>query len=121
MLRVSEIYPSVQGEGPHVGMQTTFVRFAGCNMRCPGWPCDTPYAIFPRLFKDDSTFMEVGDIMNKVVELVPRHICITGGEPTIQNKSELSELGEILLVEGFTIDLFTNGTRTFPSWTRYPD
>ena len=36
-MKVNEIYTSIQGEGPNTGIPTTFVRFGGCNLRCPGW------------------------------------------------------------------------------------
>lgn len=36
-MRVSEIFYSVQGEGLRVGYPSLFVRFFGCNFRCPGF------------------------------------------------------------------------------------
>ena len=36
-MRVSEIFYSVQGEGRRVGEPSLFVRFFGCNFRCPGF------------------------------------------------------------------------------------
>ena len=41
-LKISEIFPSIQGEGLRQGEPTIFVRFAGCNLRCTF--CDTKYA-----------------------------------------------------------------------------
>lgn len=38
---VSEVFATVQGEGPHVGMPSVFVRFRRCNLACV-W-CDTKY------------------------------------------------------------------------------
>lgn len=37
MIRVSEIFYSLEGEGPHAGTPTLFVRFFGCNLKCPGF------------------------------------------------------------------------------------
>lgn len=36
---VLEIFSSIQGEGVHQGVKATFIRLAGCNLRCT-W-CDT--------------------------------------------------------------------------------
>jgi 7-carboxy-7-deazaguanine synthase len=41
--RVSEIFESIQGEGIQAGKLATFVRLAGCNLRCAF--CDTPEAL----------------------------------------------------------------------------
>ena len=40
-----EIFSSVQGEGPYVGVSTLFIRFGGCDLRC-GW-CDSPHTWKP--------------------------------------------------------------------------
>jgi 7-carboxy-7-deazaguanine synthase len=41
-MRIAEIFRSLQGEGRLTGVDSTFVRASGCNLRC-GY-CDTPYA-----------------------------------------------------------------------------
>ena len=41
MYRVNEIFYTLQGEGAHSGIPAVFVRFSGCNLRCP-W-CDTDF------------------------------------------------------------------------------
>src|SRR5256886_15781746 len=41
MLRVTEIFHSIQGESTHAGRPCVFVRLAGCNLRCR-W-CDSEY------------------------------------------------------------------------------
>jgi 7-carboxy-7-deazaguanine synthase len=119
--KVNEIYSTVQGEGPRVGTPTTFVRFSGCNMRCPGWPCDTPYAIFPEIWKNDPS-MDVGEIMSRVAEMPGQNICITGGEPTMQPEELLEQLVEVLLADEYTIDMFSNGSlKPFPEWAADSD
>ncbi|MGE4653124.1 MAG: 7-carboxy-7-deazaguanine synthase QueE, partial [Myxococcota bacterium] len=40
-----EVFSSIQGEGPHVGASTVFVRFGGCDLRC-AW-CDSPHTWLP--------------------------------------------------------------------------
>ncbi len=123
-MKVVEIYESLQGEGPHVGQATTFVRFGGCNLRCPGWGegllpdgtivqgCDTIFAVYPEwrhTWESRSVVDIVGPINTK-------NVTLTGGEPFIQRTSELEDLFSLLKEEGHTIDIFTNGSRPFPDW-----
>jgi len=35
MLKINEIFHSLQGEGPFSGYPALFIRFAGCNLKCP--------------------------------------------------------------------------------------
>ena len=114
-MRLSEIYTSVQGEGPNVGRPTQFVRFAGCNMRCALWPCDSPYAIYPDKYRHEWETIEPYHVIERVFDGV-KHICLTGGEPYIQNLKQLSILVEDLLNRGFTFDIFTNGSFSLPKW-----
>lgn len=119
-LRLNEHYTSVQGEGPHVGELTQFVRFGGCNMRCPGWPCDTPHAIFPEFWKKDPLIdpMEVFDrICIQRGDTGARRVCLTGGEPTLQDRDALRALILYLTEQDFEIDMFSNGSlHVFPEW-----
>jgi 7-carboxy-7-deazaguanine synthase len=118
-LRVSEVYLSVQGEGPRVGATTVFIRFAGCNLRCPGWPCDTPHAIFPELIKLDAEALEPEEVLQRVRDLVPSgaNICFTGGEPFLQHNETLHTLSDLLTSYGYTTqEVFTNGTFKYPDW-----
>jgi 7-carboxy-7-deazaguanine synthase len=112
VLRLSEVYSSVQGEGPKTGLPTTFVRFAGCNLRCPGWPCDTQHAIDPQFYKD---WEKVG--VSALVERVPTYpnnVCITGGEPFLQDRVDLEAFIAELLDRRQTVEVFSNGTRAIP-------
>lgn len=125
-MKVSEIFLTVQGEGPNVGKLTTFLRFGGCNLRCPGWgtatlpngevvgACDTPYAVFP-IYRHEWIETAIDDLMRQVRST---HVCITGGEPLIQNAEQMSHLASHLLATSHTIDLFTNGTKLLPEWTQ---
>jgi len=119
-MRLSEVYTSVQGEGPNTGEPTTFVRFGGCNLRCPGWGtgtlpdgtvvkgCDTVFAVYPEWRGSWETVTPEG-LLDRIPEQ-PRRVCITGGEPLTQRTSDLNTFAEDLLVRGHHIDLFTNGT-----------
>jgi len=106
-MRVSEIFYSIQGEGPFIGRPAVFIRLQGCNLRCTknsvGWDCDTQYAW------DFSGGMEIS--VDRVVDIVKQyhcsHIVITGGEPMLQQR-EVIEL--IKRLDGYTIEIETNGT-----------
>ena len=101
---VNEIFLSLQGEGFWTGTPMVFLRFSGCNLRCPF--CDTDFTSF--------TSMTGEEILLKIKETAPegcRRICITGGEPSLQLDSPLVDL---LHGEGFILHLETNGTRPLP-------
>lgn len=117
-LRVSEVYLSIQGEGPRVGQPTIFVRFAGCNLRCPGWPCDTPHAIFPELYRNEWKSVDVTELLEAIqskAEGRRLNICFTGGEPFLQNHEAFKDLVERLF-EDYTLEVFSNGTIEYPDW-----
>jgi 7-carboxy-7-deazaguanine synthase len=114
-LRVSEIYTSVQGEGMLAGLPTTFVRFAGCNMRCPGWPCDTEHAIYPAIYRHESVWYSPQALVEET-PIWPHNICLTGGEPFLQHGGGLKEYVELLLVDGKTVECFSNGSFLYPKW-----
>jgi 7-carboxy-7-deazaguanine synthase len=117
-LRLLEHYTSTQGEGPNVGKLTQFVRFAGCNLKCPGWPCDTPFSIEPALYRSEMQLITAPALAAKAsVErgvTGAENICLTGGEPTLQPQGELYIFLSHLIQRGFTsFEMFTNGTRPF--------
>lgn len=128
-MQLSEIYTSIQGEGPNVGRPTTFVRFGGCNLRCPGWGvgklpdgtevrgCDTVYAVYPEWRKSWHS-LTPEEILSQLDPEVPA-VCLTGGEPLIQRSKDINELAFAILYGGWDIDLFTNGTQYLGSydWT----
>jgi 7-carboxy-7-deazaguanine synthase len=101
MLRVSEIFRSIQGEGPYIGRPMGFVRLAGCNLRCK-W-CDTKYAW------EGGEEMEVAEVLHRVHMMNVGCVSITGGEPLLQR--ECMSLIYRLLDEGYMVLLETNGTQ----------
>src|SRR5690348_10212647 len=115
-LRVSEYYLSYQGEGPNTGTPTIFLRFAGCNFQCPGWPCDTQFAIDPKIFtKEQKIYKFHKDLVDDVLELwYPGvNICFTGGEVMLQPNNELELLAAELVSRtgvGCDLEMFTNGS-----------
>ena len=100
MLSVSEIFHSIQGEGPNAGYPVVFLRTAGCNLRCT-W-CDTPYALELRQGKK----METGEIVAAIEAFGPKHLVITGGEPMIQQEGLKEILKEL---KGYFVEIETNG------------
>jgi 7-carboxy-7-deazaguanine synthase len=117
MLRLLEHYTSTQGEGPQVGVMSQFVRFAGCNLRCPLWPCDSQFAINPRLFEHEYINVTPEELTNRIRRMEgaagARNIVFTGGEPFLQKKADLLQTMIELEGEGFTFEAFTNGTLPF--------
>ncbi len=105
--RVNEIFFTLQGEGAHSGIPAVFVRFSGCNLRCP-W-CDTDFADYTEMSADDiiRTMQELYDTPNE-----RRKMCVlTGGEPSLQVDNQLIDA---LHQAGFYICIETNGTHSLP-------
>jgi 7-carboxy-7-deazaguanine synthase len=116
---MSEVYRSVQGEGPRVGGPTVFVRFAGCNLKCPGWPCDTPHAIDPAKYRHEWTNTAEIDVVHDIANkgFAGTNVCYTGGEPFLQdNRSFYKLVQEVAQDLGAVQEVFTNGTLEFPTW-----
>ncbi|WP_419535525.1 7-carboxy-7-deazaguanine synthase QueE [Endozoicomonas sp.] len=99
MLRITEIFYSLQGETRTTGLPTVFVRLTGCPLRCR-W-CDTDYA-----FKGGD-LLPIDAILNRVSEYSPRYVTVTGGEPLAQRAcySLLSQLAD----QDYEVSLETSG------------
>ncbi|MCD6408333.1 7-carboxy-7-deazaguanine synthase QueE [bacterium] len=97
---ISEIFYSIQGEGLLQGIPMVFIRLAGCNLRCPF--CDTKYA-----WEKGNNKKDVGEIINEVKKFRCKKVCITGGEPYLQ---DLKILVSSLKKLNFWISIETNGT-----------
>ena len=105
--KVHEIFYTLQGEGAHSGIPAVFVRFSGCNLRCP-W-CDTEFEGYREMTAEQivSEIQNLYDIPN-----VRRKMCIlTGGEPALQADKQLIDA---IHAAGFYIGIETNGTRPIP-------
>jgi 7-carboxy-7-deazaguanine synthase len=119
-LKLVEHYTSIQGEGPRTGVMTQFVRFAGCNMRCPLWPCDTQHAIQPSIYgKPNGSYKRtpeelVGDIIEMARTTGARNICLTGGEPFQQPQEKMIKLIK-LVPESMNLECFSNGSFLYPA------
>lgn len=101
MLRVCEIFQSIQGESTRAGRRCAFVRLAGCNLAC-SW-CDTDYSRKEtgRDLSPEMILMAVKPYETGLAE-------ITGGEPLLQ--AATPELAALLLREGFEVLVETNGS-----------
>lgn len=103
MYRVNEIFYSLQGEGRHTGRAAVFVRFSGCNLRCPF--CDTDFSAYQQ--------MSVTDIVTAVSQWQTcGFVVLTGGEPSLQVDDALVEA---LHQAGFYVAVETNGTHVLPA------
>ena len=99
MLRVTEIFHSIQGESTHAGRPCTFVRLTGCPMRCT-W-CDSEYT-----FSGGEPFT-IDAIMDRVREFCCKLVEVTGGEPLAQR--EAFDLIKRLGDDGFEVLIETGG------------
>ena len=100
-MRINEIFYSIQGEGTHSGEAAIFVRFSGCNLKCPF--CDTEHQSYQDLTEEE--------IVRQVAEYPARLVVITGGEPTLQLTESLMDK---LHKAGKAVAIETNGTHLIP-------
>ena len=108
MYSLVEIFESLQGEGRNTGRPCVFVRFAGCNLKCP-W-CDTDV--------ETRFSLDLAALVAEVKSFKAKSVILTGGEPTIQ--LGMPELVAALKGEGFWIGVETNGTGD-PDWLGFVD
>jgi len=101
MLKINEIYKSVQGESSKAGLPCVFVRLTYCNLRCTY--CDTEYAFY------EGNEYTIDQVIQKVREYDCRLVEITGGEPLVQDK-ECRLLMKQLCNENFEVMLETGGS-----------
>jgi 7-carboxy-7-deazaguanine synthase len=99
MLRVTEIFRSIQGESTHAGRPCAFVRLTGCPMRCV-W-CDSEYTF------TGGEYFTLDDVIEKVRAFNCNLVEVTGGEPLAQR--EAFTLIERLCAEGFEVLVETGG------------
>lgn len=99
MLKVFEIFHSLQGETSRFGLPTVFIRLTGCPMRCSY--CDTEYA-----FSGGSN-MSLDAILKKVADFDTKYVTLTGGEPLAQ-KGAFTLLNN-LCDRGYSVSLETGG------------
>ena len=118
---VVEVFSSVQGEGPHVGETTLFVRLGGCDLRC-AW-CDSPHTWKPAercrfetergsaRFRAVANPVPLADVVAAAEALeveAHRFVSFTGGEPLLQPDA-VTALAGALAGRGPRIYLETHG------------
>ena len=101
MIKVKEIFTSIQGEGPYVGYKQLFIRLCGCNLNCSY--CDTDYNSNDA---KDYSVQELTDICNSNSDC--HSVSLTGGEPLLHTDF-IKEFGGKC---NLPIYLETNGTLT---------
>lgn len=99
ILRVTEIFHSIQGESSYAGQPCVFVRLTGCPLRCT-W-CDSSYTF------SGGTEMSLDEVLAKVRTYGCRLVEVTGGEPLHQ--PEAFSLIAALCEESYEVLVETSG------------
>ena len=100
MLKINEIFYSIQGESTYSGKPCVFVRLTYCNLRCTY--CDSEYSFY------EGQDMSIVDIIKKVDSYGCKLVEITGGEPLLQKESII--LMNEFLKKKYTVMLETGGS-----------
>lgn len=100
MLKVNEIYFSIQGESSKAGLPCVFVRLTYCNLRCTY--CDTEYAFY------DGKELSIDEIIKEIKKYGCKLVEITGGEPLVQME-ECLKLMKRLSDNGYEVMIETAG------------
>lgn len=103
---ISEIFESIQGEGPWAGSESLFIRTSGCNLRC--WFCDTPYTSW----QPEGTQQTVEQLLERVTASPAPHVVLTGGEPMLV--ADLVPLSQQCRALGRQVTIETAGTLDLP-------
>ena len=101
VMRITEIFHSIQGESSYAGLPCVFVRLTWCNLRCR-W-CDSEYTF------NGGTEMSIAEVLAAVRQYQCHLVEITGGEPLVQRR-ECAELVQQLCNEGFKVLIETGGS-----------
>lgn len=76
-MQISEIFESIQGEGPWIGYPATFVRLYGCNLNCSF--CDSQYSK-----NGVHAEMTISEVLDRISGKANPYVIFTGGEPCMQ-------------------------------------
>lgn len=112
---VAEIFgPTIQGEGPDIGVPAYFIRFGGCDFRC-SW-CDSLHAVTPSLVRKLPRLTP--QKIRQTLESLPGDatlIVLSGGNPAIYSNLGVV-INELLKIPrpGLRLALETQGTKVQP-------
>jgi 7-carboxy-7-deazaguanine synthase len=102
IVRLVEVFESIQGEGRFAGTPSVFVRLTGCNLRC--WFCDTSYTSW----NPEGIHRAWQNVADQVLAFDCEHVVITGGEPLLQ--PDVVPLTRCLANAGRFVTVETAGT-----------
>lgn len=104
-LNITEMFPSIQGEGRWIGVPAFFIRLSGCNLRCSF--CDTAYS-----WEKGKEYTQE-EITKQINQSKLGVVVWTGGEPLLQPSllPIVSRLQNIL--PNISHHLETNGSINF--------
>lgn len=100
MLKINEIFYSIQGESTFAGKPCVFIRLTYCNLRCTY--CDTEYSFY------EGYDRSVDELLEEIKQYDCKLVEVTGGEPLVQK--EVLPLMTRLCDEGYTVLLETGGS-----------
>ena len=100
MLKINEIFYSIQGESTYNGMPCIFIRLTYCNLRCSY--CDTEYSFY------EGKDMSIKQIMDEIQKYECKLVEVTGGEPLMQE--EAIQLMQTLIEKKYSVMLETGGS-----------
>lgn len=102
MIKINEIFYSIQGETTYTGLPTVFVRTTGCNLRCTY--CDTKYSYY------EGNYLSLEAVHDEIAKHGAKHVCVTGGEPLLQKSSFV--LMKELCDKGYFVSCETSGSKS---------
>jgi 7-carboxy-7-deazaguanine synthase len=100
MIRITEIFHSIQGESSHAGRPCVFVRLTGCNLRCR-W-CDSAYTF------TGGEKLSLDDVVSRVNAYGTKLVEMTGGEPLAP--PDAFDLSRRLLDDDYEVLIETSGS-----------
>lgn len=111
-MKVIEIFTSIEGEGKRAGLPCTFIRLAGCNLRCSY--CDTKYSYDEEAAKAFTLTPE--EIVRECQDFGVKLVTVTGGEPLWHDS--IPTLLMQLVAAGFDVNVETNGSMNIGMYKR---